>query len=486
MKAKDFASLENLALTLFFLLPLFYLISKFDYLSSINFLELIRAIKSSLIQSAAAAALCVFVGLPAAMGLQGISEKLQKVTKLLLVLPQVLPVIFTILIVFTIVKPFPMGPFGIIILFFVVNFGLATLILAEAIRQKIGKSGIVAEIFGVSQFAFFKNILIPTLYKDIIRCFYLIFVFCFASFSIPLIAGGGKSVNFEILIYEKIYVQTDWGGAVSLAIIQSLCVFFLSLPTISHDTKKTNDDFINSRLLISKFGLLLICGYIFLYGSGYLWGLSQSVSYIKFVTQHLDEILLGLAGSLQFFFISSVFSLFLIYLLTKSFVHHEKMPLILNYLSPSTVVVGFSIYLLFSGERHLDAYKFVFAFSVLSVPALFKLFIQSRLQQLNSQLSTAKIFGLSNETIIFKIIFPQIKKSLGLFLIVQTFWVLGDFSISRAVGLQTSTLGLITESFLSSYRLQAAYLTSFLILIIWAGISGLIYYFTKENHVKNT
>ena len=486
MKASRFASLENSALTIFFLFPLIYLLTKFNSLSAVNPIELMQALKISVFQSAAATLICVAAGLPSAIAFNNLSLRLQKAAKLFLILPQALPVIFTILIVFSIINPFPMGNVGVIILFCVVNFGLSVIVLAEAIRQKIGRSALVGEIYGINRMTFWNKILMPAIFKDIIRCFYLVFVFCFASFSIPLVAGGGRSVNFEILIYEKIFVQTDWNSAVSLAIMQSLFVFLLAMPASSVRNKISADSYLNSKLLKSNFGYLLIFGYVFLYAVGYFQGLIQSLSYIDFVSTYADELWSALVGSMHLFFMMSGFSLLIIYLVVRSFVSHEKMPLILNYLSPSTVVVGFSIYLLFAGGGRLDSYKFIFAFSILALPALFKLFIQSRLQQLTFQVKSAKIFGLTHDSIIFKIIYPQIKKSIGLFLSVQAFWILGDYSISRAIGLQTSTLGLVAESFLSGYRLQAAYLISALILIIWGCISAVIYYLVKDSHVKSS
>jgi hypothetical protein len=64
-----------------------------------------------------------------------------------------------------------------------------------------------------------------------------------------------------------------------------------------------------------------------------------------------------------------------------------------------------------------------------------------------------------------EVIFKQIKPNLNLWFFVSSIWFVSDYAISKATGVQTATLGLITESFLTSYRLPVAFLLTFLIFV---------------------
>jgi hypothetical protein len=58
-----------------------------------------------------------------------------------------------------------------------------------------------------------------------------------------------------------------------------------------------------------------------------------------------------------------------------------------------------------------------------------------------------------------------LKPAFALWFSVLSIWFASDYAISKAVGLQTQTLGLLAQGFLSSYRMPAAFLMSLIIIL---------------------
>ena len=96
---------------------------------------------------------------------------------------------------------------------------------------------------------------------------------------------------------------------------------------------------------------------------------------------------------------------------------------------------------------------------------MFKLFLQRPIEALSRQLVVAEVFGLSENEIIFEVIIRQLKAPFLLWLGVLSLWFTSDYAVSKAVGLQTTTLGLLSEGFLSSYRMPLSYLMSLVIVV---------------------
>jgi hypothetical protein len=138
---------------------------------------------------------------------------------------------------------------------------------------------------------------------------------------------------------------------------------------------------------------------------------------------------------------------------------------VLNLISLSTVVVGFSVYLFFPTSKNYDLIKLLLASTVLVFPTLFKLFLQSPIESISRQITVAQVYGLSPITIIIEVIIRQLKKQFLIWLSVLSVWFASDYAISKAVGLQTKSLGLMAQDFLSSYRMAVAYLMSLIIIV---------------------
>jgi len=484
---KDFKIFQksfSYLLPIFFVLPYLLFLRYFSFDVHLNVGELFWALKNSFIQSTIAATVSVVLGLIMALGVYQCAKPLQGLVLKLILLPQVLPSLFSILIAFSVAQPFPIGHAGVIFIFVLVNLGFAAFQIYNAIQEKIGQLPLVAEVYGVKRLAFLRKILLPLIWTDLKLSFVFIFLFCLSSLAIPLVAGGGKGTNLEVLIFEKIFIDQNWSVAWVLMCIQSVLVFGLSYFFLKNRSYQTKE-FAPHRYVKSMFGSLMIIGYLLFYIGGYIFNLFQSASAWEFITDYAAEVETATVHALCLLAVILSLGFIILWVWVTDYVQNLKHNLAIHFISASTVLVGFSFYLFFPQTREFDYLKIPLAFLALFFPSLFKMFFEKRIDQLRTQIVVAKVFGLSTTQIAFDIIFKQIKKPLVLATSLLSIWTLSDFAILRALGTQTSTLGLMTQGFMSSYRLEAAYLISFFILVVWFAISAVTYLFIEGLHVSH-
>ena len=467
------ARLLNWGLLLYFLIPYCIFIFFFGWKFEIDINESIWALRNSLLQAGVAAAIALFMAIPLSQGLLQAKPKVRPWLKLLLLLPQVMPALFSLLVAFTWVRPFPMGSTGIIIVYVLINVGFAAVLLAQAVESKLGNLANVAEVFSVSRSDFTRKIYLPLLKSDLRNIIFLIFAFCLSSFSIPLIAGGGKGTNLEVLIYEKIFLEQNWAKAFSLCLFQTVLVVLIGKLAVAKSSPG-GAPFIEGRFLKSKTGLGLLLLYSSFFLGGYAAGLVKSFANFDFFRQYSEDLLPVTLYSLTALslYLALNFALLAAWLL--GFVLNGRFTKAHNLISISTVVVGFSVYLGFPSTREFDLVKIVLAMSFILFPALFKLFLQKPVEGLSRQIEIARLYGVKPAALLVNVIVRQLKGPLMLWLSVLVLWFLSDFAIIRSVGAQRQTLGLLSESFLSSYRLELSYLmSSYIILISVIFISSL-------------
>ncbi len=457
----------NFALIFYFLIPYVIFISFFHWQFSIDLNEFFWAFKNSLIQSLSAACAILFLAVPASCGLFRLHPRWQALTKKLLLIPQVLPSFFTILIAFSIWNPFPLGNIGITFLFILIHLGFAVVLIQSAMVEKLGPFPYVAKVFSLSRFEFFLKIYFPLLRADLISCFLLIFVFCFSSFAIPLIAGGGRDTNLEVLIYEKIFISQNWSAAWVVSLVQSLFLTLVSLFLLRRD-ESSKREFIRSEFLSSNVGLIIVFGYLLIFNVGYGLGVVRALPELSKLDSFYSDILQATLNSLSLLLVYVALSCVLLFAWLLDYVRHQKLNFAGHFIAASTMLVGFSFYLFFPQNVRWDFFKLPFAMSILVFPVLFKSFLEKSILDLKEQVVTAKIFGISNLQIVLHIIFRQIQRNLGVWFLFLSIWFICDFAVSRALGTQIATLGLLSQSFLSSYRISLSYLMSLYILVVWS------------------
>jgi thiamine transport system permease protein len=479
MKVSRFSSrILSYALVFYFLVPYFLFLKFFNLTTHLDFQELAWAFKNSFVQSFSAAFLVTVLSLPLSGGLFLLPARFYEFVKKLLLLPQILPSIFSILIAFSIWKPFPTGTVGIAFIFLMVHLGFAVIFMHTAIIEKLSSFPAVAEIFGIDRFLFFRRIFFPAIKADLLSCFLMVFIFCFSSFSIPLVAGGGRDTNVEVLIFEKIFINQSWSSAWTIGILQSLFLSLMSLFLLR--TKSTvKAEFFHGNYLKSNIGYVGLLVYLFIYLGGYGLGVIQALPELTAILNFFSDIWGATLNTIKIFILYLSISSVLLYLWLYDFAKNYKMNYAVHLIAASTIIVGFSFYLSFPTSKEWDLFKIPIAMSILVFPVLFKSFLEKPLQDLKDQVITAQVFGISTRQIVVQVLFRRIQRPIMVWFSFLSIWFLSDFAVLRALGTQTETLGLMTQGFLSGYRLSYAYLMSVYILLVWVCILALGYLFKE-------
>jgi ABC-type Fe3+ transport system permease subunit len=465
MKEIKTSLIVRYALVTFFLLPFLFFVYKFRFQVELDWRETWWALKNSIYQSTLASFFVLLLAVPMSFGISSLNDRWRSVVSHLLLLPQILPVFFTVLILFSVIRPFPMGSAGIIILFVAVNLGLAAVLIHQVSVQKLSTLAATAEVYSVPRLRFLKKVYFPVLYADLLQIFFLIFVFCMSSFSIPLLAGDGRAVNLEILVFEKVFIDGNWAAGFGVSLVQSFFVFGLSSLMLNGETLSENAGDLRPSYLKARWALMLTAVYTGVYLAGYAFGVIQSLFYTSFLFQYSSDILHALVFSLKALLLFAVVTGLILYAWLWDYIKNKRFSPVLHFVSLSTVVAGFAVYLFFPTSSKYDLLKLILAAAILFFTPLFKLFLQSPVESLSRQLQVAEVFGVKNSSVIIDVVLRQLKPAFALWFSVLSIWFASDYAISKAVGLQTQTLGLLAQGFLSSYRMPAAFLMSLIIIL---------------------
>lgn len=467
-------SVVRVGLFIYFLLPLLFFIFQFRPTYEIPWSDVVSALQNSFVQSLTAAGVCVLLGAAVSFGLFSLSPRLMRLTRQALLLPQILPVFFSALIVFSVCNPFPLGFWGIVILFVTINLGLASVLIHQAAAQTVGPYAVVSQVFALGRLTFLRKVWWPLMRAHLLSAFMMIFVFCFCSFSVPIIAGGGRSTNFEMLIYEKIFIESNWSLAATLCVIQVFLVTVLSLTLIREPPEAHRELKVSSYIQMKPL-LALAFVYLGLYWGAYIKGVVEALTQFSFLVQYREQIADALIFSFKALAIFTLLNAVLLYAWLYDYVRNGQIwHKLIHFISTSTLVMGFSFYLIFALRPSYDLIKLVLAASILFFITLLKVFLQKPVESLRRQIQVAQIFGLKPATIIFEVILRQLKPQFLIWFFVISLWFLSDYAVSKAVGLQTLSLGTLSESFLTSYRMQLAYAMTFLIFILNSIFVGLV------------
>ena len=123
--------------------------------------------------------------------------------------------------------------------------------------------------FGASKFQTFIYITLPRLIVSIISSSLLVFLFCFTSFSIILVLGGGpKFTTMEVEIYRRARISMDLNSASSYALISIFfCIIILLLYNLFQRKAATKENvnksiYVKEKRPTSKVGKALTIVYI--------------------------------------------------------------------------------------------------------------------------------------------------------------------------------------------------------------------------------
>lgn len=458
-------------LLLFLVFPFLFLIYQFQNLVVPDIAELWWAFKNSLTQAFLSAVGSLVFGFWMSLGLtyfsKAIFPKSRPFLDMLCLIPNFLPPLFVLLGILNAVEIFPMGIPGIVFVHTVINAGLVAVLLAQATEEKVGPVDELSFVEGAGKFLFFRKALLPLLAKDFLLIGLFIFTICFSSFSVPLIVGGGRGTTIEVLIYEKMRLSNDWGGAVVLALLQSAFIGFLAL-TIHYRGHISKDKKVELHLAKSLWGVfpIFFASGLLLYG--YFQGLSEGSGFEASFYGVQSALFHSLLGSLSISL--TVGLLTFVGLLTIAYcwpqLWFEKF--LNSYMAPSTALACFSLLVLLPNEDWYPFIKIPLAFVMLNLTGLYRLGWDSQLTALKKQYEIAVTLGASQQLIFRHVLLPQVIERSGVLAGLAAVWACGDFAISRILAHRDLTLAMMTETLMSSYRLHQAVILSLSLFLLSA------------------
>lgn len=469
MKKNQFLALVFFA---FLLAPFLVLILKFPLQFSFDYQEFVWAFKNTIYQSALSALISLFLGTWLALGIIRLPLRWQKKADILSLIPNFFPPLFSLLVIFYWVAPFPTGIIGIALVHSMINFGLVGVSLRNSIQVKLGGLAEVALIQGCSRWRFFRKVYVPMMMKEYLTLFVFVFSICFSSFSVPLIVGGGRGTTLEVLIYEKIRLSMDWGGAVLLSIFQLSMMGLLSIVVLKKPSA-ISSDIRQPGWIGHPSGVIFLLGFIGFYFGGYLMGVIEGLSQLSsfyeikavLVESFIGTLFVGLSAG----FVVLGLLMMSAYLYRISFLR----TFLRSYIAPSTTLTGFAFLVFGPNEGVFSYLKIPIAMGLLFLGPLYRMGWDDEVMGLQGQVMTAQSLGADEDLIFKKIIYPQILQK-GLFLSgLASVWACGDFALTRILAYKDMTLGLMTETLLSTYRLGMASVVSLGILFC-----GLVCFFT--------
>jgi len=134
----------------------------------------------------------------------------------------------------------------------------------------------------------------------------------------------------------------------------------------------------------------------------------------------------------------------------------------------STILVAACLF--FWGESEnlfLNYFKLSYIFNVLFFVSLYKLSLESKLQALNSQKMLSKIYNISFKDFLLTVLLPQLREHIYYLVTILSIMSLSEFAIIKISGSSIKTLGSVMASYLSSYRIEGAFVVSCIMIFIW-------------------
>jgi thiamine transport system permease protein len=433
--------------------------------------ELWWAFKNSFSQAFLSAVLSLAIGGWASLGIlnfsSGRGRHFRLGMEILCLLPNFLPPLFVLLAILNVVDPFPMGIIGIAFVHTMMNFGLVAVLLAGIIENKVGGVAELSLVEGSGRLRFLFKGMIPMLKKDLWLLGLFIFVVSFGSFSVPLIVGGGKGTTLEVLIYEKIRLSGDWSSAVLLALLQSIFIFGLSL-IASRGKGSAATRFANLALVKTPTGVAVIALISLLYLTGYSQGLIAGLGMLSTFYELQSALLWNFLGSLILGMTVGIFCYAGLMLIAYCWPKKWFEKFLNGYVAPSTSLACFCLLLLGPNEGIFPYIKIPMALVLLSLNGLARMGWDSALQALHSQMTVAYAMGASSQQIFKEILFPQLSVRAGVLAGIGAVWACGDFAVSRILAHHDLSIAMMTETLMSSYRLNQATVLSLLIVVAGA------------------
>lgn len=449
-----------------FLAPYLLLLTHWSQISLPAGSELAWIFQNSVLQAGLSSVLALLLGFWWARGLlyleRNLSTSQMQWLEFLLLLPNFLPALFILLILLSVISPFPFGLTGVVLVHGLMNASLVALFIKDILKKKLRPLAELSWIEGASQIQFWRQGL-RYLFSDLAWIFAFVFILCFCSFAIPLIAGGGKVATIELAIYEKLRIASDWNQAVGLAFLQLGFLFLFSfLPSRHPQPQRQRLE--KAPYLKSVSGGVSALAFAVLWIGVFLWQAGSGFFSLSKIDGLWTEVIQVIPLSLLLSIGVGVIVMILFLLSAFAFPDFWIKRFFLGFVAPSTALLGFVFLFLPLNFNNAEFLKWMIAFVILVFASLYRWGWAQRLESLQGQTQVARTMGASPMLIFQKIILPQTAELASRLSAVAALWALGDFALSKIIISRPATLALVAESLMSSYRIEGAMAVTALIL----------------------
>ncbi len=392
----------------------------------------------------------MFFGILGAMGLWSLAKNKNalRILTAFAILPNTLPIIF---VIFSFIKYLPMarGFWGIVAIHCFLNAGLVAIAVFQVFQSKMGALADVAWIASCSQVRFLKSVVLPYLKNDLTRIFFFVFALSFTSFAVPLMIGGSRGTTLEVLIYEKIRISADWSQACVMALMQ--LIFILGISFFVKRQVATQANYVSKSPLLSvDFGIfVLVLPTIFI---GFCLMQSFFSQFEKWQMPNLSLVF----GSLFIAIGSGLFNLFLLFVSARYRPNPKWRSFLLGLVSPSAVIIGFSLIWLFPGVGWASYIKLIFGLTLMHFPILYRMSWDAQVFALYQQIETAQTLSASPRQIFSRVIVPQVLKYAYNLSGLAALWSFSDFTLASVVAERDLTLAQLFSHLTESYRFEQA------------------------------
>ncbi len=428
----------------------------------------------TVLQAGVSAILSLVLGVVGALGLLSLTDgKAQKFARLFVLVPNVVPTLMVILASMNVWQA-GRGLGAIVFVHVILNAGLVATVVAGLISSKLGSMAELAHVEGASRTRFLSKVVIPLLRNDLLRIGLFVFTLCMASFAVPLVLGGSRATTMEVLIYERIRLSLDWSQALGLAGLQTMVVLILAWFLRSHNEEQMRN--VSSLPLVGWApGLHAIFFPSMIVVFGLMMRLPQAYTEMKSISGFAGDWSRLVLGSFIVSFVTGLLTAFLLLILLYVRPQGTLRRLLLGYVAPSSVLVGFSILLLWRTGGVASLVKIAIGLTLITVPAFYRLYWDATISSLTTQASVARTLGASTWKTMWSILVPQTWEQCMFLAGLAAFWAWGDFALSAVIGENTLTLAMLTHALASSYRLASATALAW-ILILGGSLTFLIFW----------
>ncbi|MDZ4660945.1 MAG: hypothetical protein SGJ18_04925 [Pseudomonadota bacterium] len=471
-------ALSRVLIAVLLLFPYLIFIIRTQSFSFPEITEVANVLSFTLTQAFLSALASVILGVWGALGLVWVFSRFGEIfvnrVTFFLLLPNLVPALFIILSCFQIFKPFPFGMTGIVILHSLINVGTVSVSIFLTLRSRFGRTIELAYVEGASLWFFFRRAGVRLLSTDLYSLFLYVFSLCFASFSVPLMAGKIGSNTLEVLIYEKIRVDGNLAQAIGLSLVQLLMLMGLTLmgklKIFSTGVRESNYKWSNLKLLSRGSGLLMPVGCVLVSLSGLFTGLLSGIEQIRSTPALVQGLPTLIMGTFLISIGTSIFCIFGLLIVAYGLPHSTFRWFLFSFVAPSSALVGFAMFLLKRNNNNIEFIYIILGLSILILPVLYRFRWANLIDSLEPQIETARTLGASWNLIFTKLVFPQVIGEAGLLAGLAGIWASGDFAISKLVSGKNFTLAMHIDSLMSSYRINPGVTLAWVLIIVGVSV----------------